>query len=87
MTRFLFDTEERLDWQTDASCAQIGGDAWFPEPGDPGTAARIICSSCPVQQECLDYALQERIEHGLWGGRSPNERKQLQRARKDVRAS
>lgn len=35
---------------------------------------RAICETCPVQQECLDYALEWRVPHGVWGGKSTRER-------------
>jgi WhiB family redox-sensing transcriptional regulator len=35
---------------------------------------RSICESCPVQAECLDYALRWREPHGVWGGKSSRER-------------
>lgn len=37
--------------------------------------AKAICSSCPVRQECLDYALSIKEPHGIWGGLSEVERK------------
>ena len=30
--------------------------------------AKAICSTCPVQDECLDFALTNNIKHGIWGG-------------------
>src|ERR1043166_3640409 len=39
--------------------------------------AKSICTTCPVQTPCLDYALQIREPHGVWGGRKELERKQL----------
>ena len=39
--------------------------------------ARDICASCPVRLDCLDYALQIREPHGIWGGLSEAARKSL----------
>ena len=30
--------------------------------------AKVICASCPVQVQCLDYALGKSITHGIWVG-------------------
>jgi WhiB family redox-sensing transcriptional regulator len=36
-----------------------------------------ICSSCPVVDECLDYAISYEMIHGIWGGKTPNQRRAL----------
>jgi WhiB family redox-sensing transcriptional regulator len=44
--------------------------------------ARRICASCPVQHECLEYALRNRIDHGVWGGCSERERRRILKRRR-----
>jgi WhiB family redox-sensing transcriptional regulator len=39
--------------------------------------AKSICSSCPVRQECLEYALSIPEPHGIWGGMNESERRRL----------
>ena len=39
--------------------------------------AKAICSGCPVRQECLDYALDSRQAYGIWGGKTPTERRRM----------
>lgn len=41
--------------------------------------ARKICKDCPVQLECLRYAI-EHNEYGVWGGKTEEERKFLKRS-------
>lgn len=41
---------------------------------------RIYCSTCPVRLECLEEGME--FEHGIWGGLLPDERANLQRARR-----
>ncbi len=43
--------------------------------------ARAVCARCPVQEECLEYALKHNIEFGVWGGMSRKEREQIARKR------
>ena len=43
--------------------------------------ARKVCSDCPVKSPCLEYALEHRIDHGVWGGTSERERRRILRAR------
>ena len=44
--------------------------------------ARKICVDCPVIEQCLEYALDERIEHGVWGGCSERERRRILKRRR-----
>ena len=39
--------------------------------------AKGICATCSVRSDCLDYALQIREQHGIWGGLNESERKAL----------
>lgn len=64
-------------WRDEALCAQIGGDQWFPEDNCWGTEAKKICEKCPVQFDCLQFALDNNEVHGIWGGMSVNQRKEL----------
>lgn len=41
----------------------------------PGKA---LCKCCPVQAECLAYAMQNAIEHGVWGGLDGGQRRKLE---------
>jgi WhiB family transcriptional regulator, redox-sensing transcriptional regulator len=71
------------DWVTDALCAQIGNDTYFAHDGhNNGTdlnlqTAKRICGHCPVQPECLAWALTTQQPHGIWGGLSTFERRKL----------
>lgn len=42
--------------------------------------ARLICTTCPVQQQCLNYALQYPAGdmHGVWAGMTPRQLANLQ---------
>jgi WhiB family redox-sensing transcriptional regulator len=36
-----------------------------------------ICHSCPVEAECLNYALTSNISFGVWGGKTEKQRRSL----------
>lgn len=57
--------------------------AFFPDVGGPGTgmSAKILCMACPVKDECLDYALRNRIKEGIWGGLNERERRKILKQR------
>lgn len=60
-------------------CAQTDPETFFPGKGMPfvAQAAKRICSTCPVQAECLGYALEYREPYGIWGGLTAKERQHL----------
>jgi WhiB family redox-sensing transcriptional regulator len=72
-------------WQPRAACRGPQAVVFFPpshaerkeERLARERAAKAICRTCVVQQECLEYALRIREPHGIWGGRNEVERKQL----------
>ena len=71
-------------WMRDAPC--IGHtDKFYPDRGDPdgGGEAKAICRECPHRVRCLEYAIDNKEEHGIWGGMS---RRQRQRIARDRRA-
>ena len=72
-------------WRDDALCAQLPpemGDAWFPNAGDTAHSVKAVCGRCPARLHCLDYALTENIQEGIWGGLNGLERRNLRRERK-----
>jgi WhiB family transcriptional regulator, redox-sensing transcriptional regulator len=80
-------------WAAQALCAQADPDAWFPARGRPDVAAIAmrICAACPVQANCLDYALSGAdtwagISTGIWAGTTPRARAAIRRARKAAAA-
>jgi WhiB family redox-sensing transcriptional regulator len=70
---------QRPDWQTRAACRGMGPDVFFRPAGDnAGTqAAKQICAGCPVQAECLDFAIGNVEQHGVWGGTTERARRPM----------
>jgi WhiB family redox-sensing transcriptional regulator len=52
---------------------------FYPDEGGNYIAARCICDACPYQAPCLRLALTRPEFHGMWGGKSPNERRRMLR--------
>jgi WhiB family redox-sensing transcriptional regulator len=65
-------------WRELAACRGTDLDVFFPGRGEPAEPARHVCAACPVRQPCLDYAITNRITHGIWGGLTGRERRALQ---------
>lgn len=67
-------------WQDFALCAEVDPDLFFPEQGEPNSAAKKICRGCPVRGECLEYSLSlDEDPDGIWGGYSLWERRRMRR--------
>jgi WhiB family redox-sensing transcriptional regulator len=70
------------DWLDDALCREVGPDLFHSETqGDTAVvrSARRVCRACPVAAECLQFALDNNEEFGVWGGTSPRERRRIKR--------
>jgi len=70
-------------WMAAGNCRLYPPATFFPSDGVGVDKARKICAGCPVAVECLEYALEQRIDHGVWGGCS--ERDGWRCRRTDVR--
>jgi len=79
--------EHEHTWMLAARCREFDPAAFFPSDGVGVDRARRICAECPVRMECLEYALEYRIDHGVWGGASERERRRILRSRRMVRTS
>lgn len=73
------------NWMARGNCVDKPPSLFFPSDGVGVEVARKVCADCPVKSECLEYALEHRIDHGVWGGTSERERRRLLRARAAAR--
>lgn len=76
------------DW-TQAACRGHDTNLWFPARGKIPTEAIAICDTCPIKQQCDQYAMDHGIKVGVWGGVTELTRKKrrgraLQQARKQA---
>jgi WhiB family transcriptional regulator, redox-sensing transcriptional regulator len=60
--------KSEVAWQLEALCAQTDPEAFFPDLYSQSKFARELCAQCPVRKECYDYAVNNDIEYGVWGG-------------------
>lgn len=66
-----------------AACRFYSPDTFFPSDGvGVGEATSICRKECDVIVDCLEYALANRIEHGVWGGTSERERRRILKRRR-----
>lgn len=62
-----------------AACRGVDPSVFFPARGESTTQAKAICSTCPVEPECLGEALRDDALSGIWGGTSERARRKLRR--------
>lgn len=78
-------TWKRPDWYDRAACVNADPKLFYPDEFSKVYApARRICELCPVQRQCLDYAI-ENEPYGIWGGLSARSRQRIRfRRRRDM---
>lgn len=69
---------EEQPWAQHGTCRKLADpDIMYPEDGDESREAKELCMRCPVRQDCLDYALRNKEEWGIWGGASEHDRERM----------
>ncbi len=71
-----------VSWQDRGRCRDLDPDLFFPPVESESSeqrqaresAAKAVCSACPVRAECLSWALAHRERLGVWGGLTERER-------------
>ena len=74
-------------WMAIGLCADKPPSLFFPSDGVGVEVARRVCAECPVKEPCLEYALAQRIDHGVWGGCSERERRRILKRRRQEAAA
>ncbi len=69
-------------WRDSAACRDTDPNLFFPA-GTTGVAveeieaAKALCQTCPVREQCLEFAMVANQEAGIWGGMSEEERRKM----------
>lgn len=75
-----------MKWVHRSACLHEDPDLFFPV-GDAGPArdqmevAKQVCGRCEVRESCLAWALEAGLDHGVMGGMTERERRDLRRVR------
>lgn len=76
----------QTDWVLKAACRDSDPEIFFPSVGTDllkkFDQAQQICGTCPVQPDCLEYALEHNLDEGIWGGLSANQRMIIKRRKR-----
>lgn len=64
-------------WREQALCQEVGIELFFPGSHVSPRPAIRVCEMCPVQQECLQDALESEDVHGVRGGKTGAQRARM----------
>lgn len=73
-----------MDWRSKAACLGVDPELFFPI-GNTGPAiaqaaeAKLVCTQCSVTEVCLQWAIDNNQDAGVWGGLAEDERRSLKR--------
>jgi hypothetical protein len=74
---YVWTAANSLEWQRDGLCAIPANyhlrESFFADDPDDLHPAKNLCFQCPVRQQCLQWALENKQIWGTWGGRDENE--------------
>ncbi|MFJ9729499.1 WhiB family transcriptional regulator [Streptomyces sp. NPDC101209] len=65
-------------WLDKAACGEYDTDLFFPVSLEgPGRLqaerAKAVCETCPVREQCANWAINTAQQHGVWGGMDETE--------------
>jgi WhiB family redox-sensing transcriptional regulator len=76
---------EREEWQQQGRChGKDKTSVFFPPKGGNNNLPKLICQGCPVQFQCLEYAVRTNQRFGIWGGKSEKERRIIRKRRRQT---
>lgn len=83
-------SELDFDWMVRGLCRYVEDpNIFFPEGGS-GRGGQMqadqdkaieVCHRCPVEKDCLEFALSTRQDFGVWGGCTERERTRIRKNR------
>ncbi len=71
----------RPDWMDRGACYGMTS-MFFSFSEETEQACKRVCFGCDVRVPCLEYALLNAIDEGVWGGATEKERRRIRRGRK-----
>lgn len=74
-------------WQAKAKCYPEMAEDFFPfgderqvEVREQYEYLRRFCRPCPVREMCLQWAIEQNYDEGMFGGTTPKERRRMRSA-------
>jgi WhiB family transcriptional regulator, redox-sensing transcriptional regulator len=67
-------------WREHRACTNMEISNFFTRSRRTAQETISVCGGCPVKWDCLNYAVTNCIEYGIWGGTTEQNRAKLIRA-------
>lgn len=74
------DFNDNEEWEEYANCQDLGPDLFHDGKETSIIKAKKVCAACPVSTDCLVFAMATKIDTGIWGGKTPKERRMIRHA-------
>jgi WhiB family transcriptional regulator, redox-sensing transcriptional regulator len=71
--------QETTGWADGARCRGMDPDRFFVRGVAQARPVIRVCERCPVREPCLQYAIDNEITFGVWGGLTERQRRAYQR--------
>ncbi|MBD2758238.1 WhiB family transcriptional regulator [Yimella sp. cx-573] len=68
LSTFIDQTQQISQDGTEMPCQANDPEMWFADRPEDVEFAKALCSTCPLQQQCLAGALERQEPWGVWGG-------------------
>jgi WhiB family redox-sensing transcriptional regulator len=78
---------DEMEWGDQARCRGVDPEQFFVRGSANARSAVKVCSRCGVKDACLEYALDNEIDFGIWGGLTERQRRAFLRRAAVARAS
>ncbi len=75
---------DRTSWMKEGACSGSDPELMFPKTDEEIALAVGVCATCSIQVVCLEYALDNREDYGVWGGASEKERRKIIKDRRQA---
>jgi WhiB family transcriptional regulator, redox-sensing transcriptional regulator len=73
---------DEQEWSTQARCRGEDPELFFARALHEARPALKVCGRCPVKEPCLEYALANEVDYGVWGGLTERQRRAVGRGRR-----
>ena len=69
--------EKDPSWRVHARCLGANTETFYPDRGGNVAKGKLICYGCSVRKECAQFAIDNKLRDGIFGGLGDKERRMV----------